>query len=457
MIEQLRTYYMGRVFGLSGSFDWGTIILALLVLFYHRPGLNVKNALLLLAHAAGMYASLLLLGGAVSLVTEEDIVINYLPKLVVTVLYAWLFSNYKWQSRVILAASIYAINHCIIEVGGCLTSVISSAVINPHAELLRCGLMCSTVAVALLLRIFNIDRFREIPVLSVVEVLGYSAIGLTLAILRSAFMHYFAAFEGTAEYRYSFYANLYIMITLLCIIVFIFACYFFLLRNIGANELNMELSQAAMRQENRETMIALNESNLQQMYKIRHEIKNRYAIMQGLLESKQYDRLEAYFGEINREAIVPLSRVDTGNAAFDMAFNLEIAKAAAKDIEVNTKLVVPPEMPVSASDMGGLITNLMDNAIEACEKIEEGPRLIEVSVQIVHGYLILRFSNTVAKGRAETALSLETDKPNRDLHGYGSKIVDDIAKKYDGQVLRRVEKNMFYVDVMLDIRYGEKS
>lgn len=457
MIERLRIFYMGRVFGLSGTFDWLSFILSLVILFYHRTGFNAKNILLLVAHMAGMYASLLLLGGAVSLITSEDIVINYLPKLIVMVLYAWLFSNFKWQSRVILCASVYTINHCLIEVGGSLTGVLSASVTNAFAEYIRCGLMCCTVAVAALLRAFNIDRFREIPAVSVAEVLGYSAIGLTLAILRSAFMPYFSTFEGTENYKYSFYTQLYITITLVCIIIFIFACYFFLLRNIGAHEENMELSKAAMRQENRETMIALNEGNLQQLYKIRHEIKNRYAIIQGLLEKKQYDRLEAYFNEIKREAIVPLSRVDTGNATFDMAFNLEIAKAATKNIEVNTKLMVPPEMPVSESDIGGLITNLMDNAIEACEKIAEGPRLIDVSVQIVHSYLILRVSNTVSKERAETALSLETDKPNKKLHGYGSKIVDDIVRKYDGQVLRRVEKNTFYVDVMLDIGYGAET
>ena len=454
MLERLGAYYMGRVFGLSGSFDWVSFVLALVILFYRMRGFHVKNVLLLFAHMAGIYAALLLFGGAISLMTREDIVINYLPKLIVMALYAWLFGNYKWQSRVILCASVYTINHCLIEVGGSLTGVLSAFVSTRGTEYIRGGLIFCTVAVAALLRAFNVDRFKEVPAIAVAEVLGYSIIGLSLAILRSAFMPYFSTFEGTEDYRYSLYTHLYIMITLVCIIIFIFACYFFMMRNIGAHELNMELSKAAMRQESRETMIALNESNLQQMYKIRHEIKNRYSILQGLLESKQYDRLEAYFNEINREAIVPLSRVDTGNATFDMAFNLEISKATAKNIEVNTKLIVPPEMPVSEADISGLITNLMDNAIEACKKIEEGPRLIDVTVQIVHSYLIMRISNTVAKDRAEKALSLETDKPNKSLHGYGSKIVDDIVKKYDGQILRRVEQNIFYVDVMLDIKYG---
>lgn len=453
MLEELRLYF-GRIFTLSGYFDWFSFILALVILFYHGKGLRVKNVILLIAHIAGLYAALLLVGGVLSLITDQTIVLNYLPKLVVMALYAWLFSDYKWQSRVILCASIYAVNHCLIEVGGSLTGVLSASSMNPLGEYIRWVLMCITVVAAVLLRVFNIDRFREISGLAVAEVLGYSTIGTALAILRSAFMPYFSTFEGTENYQYSFYTQLYIVITLVCIIIFIFACYFFLLRNIGANEENMELSKAAMRRESIEEMIALNESNLQQMYKIRHEIKNRDAIMQGLLENKQYDKLESYFREINRESIVPLSRVDTGNAAFDMAFNLEIAKATAEHIEVNTKLVVPPEMPVSDVDMSGLITNLMDNAIEACTKIKVGPRFVEAEVKVVHSYLIVRVSNSLAKDRTKEALSLETDKPNKSLHGYGSKIVDDIVKKYDGQVLRRIDKGVFYVDVMLDIQYG---
>lgn len=70
---------------------------------------------------------------------------------------------------------------------------------------------------------------------------------------------------------------------------------------------------------------------------------------------------------------------------------------------------------------------------------------------MVHDYLVMRITNTVGEKQRANALNLETDKDNKDLHGFGSKIADDIAKKYNGQIIRSVEEDKFVVDVMLDL------
>lgn len=69
----------------------------------------------------------------------------------------------------------------------------------------------------------------------------------------------------------------------------------------------------------------------------------------------------------------------------------------------------------------------------------------------------MRISNTVAEDRRGEAITLKTDKPNKELHGYGSKIVDDIVKKHNGQILRRIQDGMFTVDVMLDMEYKKSE
>lgn len=264
-------------------------------------------------------------------------------------------------------------------------------------------------------------------------------------------MPYLLVFEKTENYLYGVYPQLYITITLLCVIILLFACYFFIGRNIRAQEENMELSRKAMSLEMSNTLIALNQSNLEQMHKIRHDVKKKFAIMSLMLKNGEYDRLNSYFDEVCEQIIVPCSQVDTGNSAFDLAFNLEISKAKSKGITVSSKLMVPPEMRISEPDLDGLIINLMDNAIEACEKADSDKRQIEVSVQVVHNYLVMRFVNTVSEEKLKNALLLETDKPDKELHGYGSKIVDDIAQKYNGHVMRNVDGDDFIVDVMLDL------
>lgn len=458
MADRIGNYFSVRgAFGLSGSIDLICFVLAILVLFYDGKGRTVKNTLIFVAHMAGLYAALLLAGLLFSMMTEEQIIISYLPKLIVLAVYVIFFNHYKWQARVMLAVLIYALHFMFVEIGASLQGICNAK--GPWAlpESFRTYTIPLVVLAAALLRYFNVNKFRIIPLRAVALCMGFSAVGIALSILRSVVMPYLMVFERTEYYLYGLYPQIFIFVTLIFILLFMFACYFFVARDLKSHEDNMELSKKAMRKEISDTLVAINENNLDQLRKIRHEIKNRYAVMQVMIQNKQYDQLEAYFNEINKESAVIYTHVDTGNEAFDMIFNLELSKAASQKTEVSTKLIVPSKLPLSEIDLGGLITNLMDNAIEACEKIKEGARRIEVSAQVVHSYFVMRISNTVAEDRRGEAITLKTDKPNKELHGYGSKIVDDIVKKHNGQILRRIQDGMFTVDVMLDMEYKKSE
>lgn len=438
-------------FGFAETFNALCFVLPIVILFYDWKGRNVKNYLILLAHSVGVYLTLIATEILSRLIFRSAILNAYLPKAITIALYVIFFNGYKPRSKIILATTLYSLNHVFIEIGACIQAVFNANTPDNLPDIVRCSTMPLTVVVAVVLRIFNVDKFRSVPNRAVVETCGYSAMGLILSIMRSVIMPYLIVFEKTEYYLYGVYPQLYIIIALVCVVTLLLFCYFFILRNIRSQEENMELSRKAMTLETSNTLIALNQSNLEQMHKIRHDVKNRFAVMQLMLANKEYDRLENYFNELLGETIVPYFSVNTGNAAFDLVFNLELSKAKSKGVEVSHKLVVPPVISVSEPDLDGLIVNLMDNAIEACEKVEKSKRKIEVNVQVVHNYLVMRISNAVLEDNKKNALRLETDKPDKELHGYGSKIIDDIAKKYDGHVVRSLEKDFFIVDVMLDL------
>lgn len=455
MAERIQRYFSMNIFSQTGWIDCACFVAAVLVLFYEWKGFTVKNVALLLAHVLGLYAALLLFNCIFCLISENNIVLVCGPKLFTLVLYIIFFNRYSWQAKVILGGLIFACYLVFTEIGGSFQGIFNAHRTGPLPTTFRCYFLPLAVIAAAFIRWFNVNKFRRIPTRTVIWSIGYCLIGIVLSILRSVVMPYLLVFERTEYYLYGLYPQIYIFVTLLCIAAFMFACYFFMVRDLKAHEENMELSKKGLRKEVNDTLVAMNENNLDQLRKIRHEIKNRYAVMQVMLHNKQYAQLEAYFQEINSESAVLSSHVETGNAVFDMIFNLEFSKMTAKNIEVTTKLIIPPEIPMAEMDLSSMITNLMDNAIEACDKIQEGARMIDVSAQIVHSYFIFRISNTIAEEKTDSALSLETDKPNKELHGYGSKIVDDIVRKYNGHVLRRVQDNRFFVDIMLDLDYKD--
>ncbi len=104
----------------------------------------------------------------------------------------------------------------------------------------------------------------------------------------------------------------------------------------------------------------------------------------------------------------------------------EKAKQCRKrNIELDAELMVPAALRMDALQICSLFSNLMDNAIEAVtiENTKEC-RWIRVNTEVKNAYLCIKISNPAAPSHVV--------RKKRDGHGYGTKIIQDIVKQYDG-------------------------
>lgn len=90
-------------------------------------------------------------------------------------------------------------------------------------------------------------------------------------------------------------------------------------------------------------------------------------------------------------------------------------------------------------DKVGLIYNLLDNALEANERIAdgsvEGRRGIVFRMGEEDGKIVIYTSNYVCPGEK---ITFQTSKRAREEHGIGTQIIDQLVKKYSGK------KEIFY-------------
>ena len=59
---------------------------------------------------------------------------------------------------------------------------------------------------------------------------------------------------------------------------------------------------------------------------------------------------------------------DTGNKCIDALINVKYTTAKEKGIDFILKIFIPEELPINQCDMGIVLGNILDNAIEATEK-----------------------------------------------------------------------------------------
>ncbi len=168
-----------------------------------------------------------------------------------------------------------------------------------------------------------------------------------------------------------------------------------------------------------------------------------YLAMDSLEEARAYlDALEQDLDEINL-------LFNTGNINADAVLNAKISLAIKKGIQVDYKAVVPKTLAVSDIDLCVVIGNLIDNAVESCEKVAPENQFIRLYIGIFQKQLYLSVSNATS----ETVRKLDEQyiSTKRGNHGHGLKRINKIVDKYGGFVNRKNEPGVFVTEILLPL------
>ncbi len=231
-------------------------------------------------------------------------------------------------------------------------------------------------------------------------------------------------------------------------------CTFALFRNLS-RQARRDMEQQALLQRAALTKIHFNEVDAlyKETRKWRHDYANHLQMLMGYSEMKDYAALSEYLRTLGVEAKKLRFNYNVGDDLLNAILNAKATTAEAKGI---TLFVVGKVVPLGSAfpltDMASLISNILDNAIEACERIVEPaapPAVIINFVQSEQELKIYQKNPTDGNVRiVEGRLVSSKTSPN---HGVGSSIIDSIARKYHGYVDRRIADSEFELFVLLRI------
>lgn len=179
----------------------------------------------------------------------------------------------------------------------------------------------------------------------------------------------------------------------------------------------------------------------------RHDYHNHIQTMMALVDKPE--QMRAYLLTLNKDLTTVDTVIKTGNVMLDAILNSKLSLIKSKDIAVNAKAVVPAELAISDVDLCVIIGNLLDNAMEACEKQEEtSERFIRVFIGVMKRQLYISVMNSVDGMVVKDGKNYISSKTSGS-HGFGLMRVDRIAEKNGGYVKRGNEPGVFATEVML--------
>ena len=146
------------------------------------------------------------------------------------------------------------------------------------------------------------------------------------------------------------------------------------------------------------------------------------------------------------------ARFRTENPALDVLLTRKSFVCHDKHIHLTVMADGPALSFMNEEDIYSLFGNILDNAIEAAEKLEESEqKVIKLSVE-KNGYFVSVHAENYFSQKLEYEDGLpRTTKADTVYHGFGMKSIRMIAEKYDGSVKIRSEENRFILDILFPV------
>ncbi len=197
------------------------------------------------------------------------------------------------------------------------------------------------------------------------------------------------------------------------------------------------------------------ENLYRQIRGMRHDLRNHAQTMQAFLELNQIQKLSDYLAQLAESFEQVDTVVRTGNVMADAILNSKLSLARSQGANVNVKAIVPPVSCIPDVSLCTILGNLLDNAMEACQRLEKPEeRFIRIYIAPMKGELYISVTNSApGKARQENGAYLSA-KPGRGRlarHGFGLQQIDRMAKSSGGFVNRQQEEGVFATEVMLPL------
>ena len=189
-----------------------------------------------------------------------------------------------------------------------------------------------------------------------------------------------------------------------------------------------------------------NQDRVRQMY---HDMKNHMSCMKNL--SNANECLNEYITEINTEIEKCESCFNTGNLILDIILNEKKASCLDKKIKFNSYIEFKKCDFIKVNDVCTIFSNLIDNAIEACDKLQSDKYISLKSSYINENFFVMKIENSKCNEIETKNGNLITDKKDKLTHGIGLENVKRTIYNYDGEIDIKYDDKKFVVKILIPL------
>ncbi|MDU1540264.1 MAG: ATP-binding protein [Paeniclostridium sordellii] len=180
-----------------------------------------------------------------------------------------------------------------------------------------------------------------------------------------------------------------------------------------------------------------------------HDMSNHMMCIKNM--SSQKEDVNQYIDEVSKELNGIKEIYSTGNMILDIVLNEKQADCNENNINLFCDINFSKCNFIDMIDVCSVFSNILDNAIEACNKIKNDEKYIKIRGTFVKSYYVIRCENSKVNKIKIKNNRIISSKKDKFIHGIGLKSVKSSLKKYDGELEIEDFEDKFLVQIYIPI------
>ena len=186
-----------------------------------------------------------------------------------------------------------------------------------------------------------------------------------------------------------------------------------------------------------------------------HDMKNHIICIKKLNENGYSSN--NYISNLENQLKSYDNTFDSGNMLLDIILSDKKEICDKNNINFNCNINFTKCNFMELEDICSIFSNVLDNSIEACEKINDYNKYISLEGKIIENFFVLKAENSKSNRINIKDSKVITDKKDKFLHGLGIKSIKQSVKKYNGEVVIDYTDDKFILNILIPIvLYNDK-
>lgn len=182
--------------------------------------------------------------------------------------------------------------------------------------------------------------------------------------------------------------------------------------------------------------------------RFRHDYRAHLLVLDTLAAEGKPEELRSYLSSLHgADTSLQSYVIYSQNGLLNALLNQKQGAARQQNIDLDLLVVDAPLRDISAYDLNVLLTNLLDNALEAAASSRE--RKVRLRMGPNRGYLEVKVWNTASGDILSENPRFFTSKKDAASHGYGMKIIQSLVQKYEGITKMDSSEGWFEIRLLL--------